>query len=344
MLTLALTLLGCAADGPCPGSSGAHDTYNSFWSELDRRYAVFGERLPRGDWAALGAQRCEVLDDRPGDDALFDLVLGLARELDDGHTTLSSGARDEDAWVSVYPYYDALYTLEINAEREYLSGPLSWAAEDWFAWGWIGQIGYLSITSMDELSGSGDERDDVRAAEAAMDRVLSSLAGSRGMVVDIRANEGGWDAVSLAIAERFAGPETLAWSKQRRSGPGHDDLGPWEDSWVRAAGPGAYSEPVVLLTSGGTFSAAETFALAMGGRDRVTLLGEPSSGHFSDMVDGELPGGWEFTFSGERYRAPDGQVYEARGVPVDVPVALDVDALAGGRDVMLEAALERLAR
>ena len=112
---------------------------------------------------------------------------------------------------------------------------------------------------------------------------------------------------------------------------------------MEASGANAYAGPVVLLTSGGTFSAAETFALAMRVRNDVTLVGERSSGHFSDMIDGELPNGWDLTLSGERYRAADGEIYETRGVPVDMAVALDVDALSAGQDVMLETALEILA-
>jgi C-terminal processing protease CtpA/Prc len=99
---------------------------------------------------------------------------------------------------------------------------------------------------------------------------------------------------------------------------------------------------VALLTSGATFSAAETFALAMRVRDHVSIIGEPSSGHFSDMMDHELPNGWELTLSGERYSAADGVIYETRGVPVDVAVTMDAAALPEGTDNMLEAALREL--
>ena len=220
----------------------------------------------------------------------------------------------------------------------------TWAAQDWFARGTIGDIGYVSITSLDELSPSGDEDEDRTAANAAMEQLMGDLDSTSGLVVDIRANGGGWDAVALDVARWFAGPRTLAWSERHRNGPEHDDFSPWEDVDVRAAVNGAYAGPVVLLTSGGTFSAAETFALAMRVRDDVTVIGERTSGHFSDLLEAELPNGWHYTFSGERYRAADGMIYEARGVPVDVAVELDVAALASDRDVMLEAALARLGR
>lgn len=344
-----IALVACGEPEPepvrlCERDSAAHRVLGAWWAAVDRRYALFDLRLPGLDWAELGEQACTRLPEDASDDALFDGIIELARELDDGHVQLYAESldRDEDGWVSAYPHLEAIAEVEQLVEAEYLDQPLSWAAQDWVAWGTIGEVGYLSLTSMEELSASGDEDDDRRAAREAMVQAMQILADTRGVVVDVRANEGGWDAVSLELATWFAGDRALAWSERRRDGPAHDDFGPWQEVWVAEAVPAAYGGPVVLLTSGGTFSAAETFALAMRVRDDVTVVGERSSGHLSDLLDGELPNGWEYTLSGERYRAADGEIYEVRGVPVDVAVAFDPQAMAQGRDPMLEAALERL--
>jgi C-terminal processing protease CtpA/Prc len=328
----------------CEGDDVARKTLRAFWSRFDRDYALFDVRLPDRSWAALGTQTCAALGPDTDDDALFDALLELARNLDDGHVELTAKdlGRDEDAWVSVYPHVETMEAVELIVEEAYLEGPLSWAARDWVAWGAIGDVGYVSVTSMDGLARGGDEDDDRDAAAAAMAMVMSDLGDRRGMVVDIRGNGGGWDMVALEMATWFAGPRTVAWSEQRRDGPAHDDFGAWEDTFVGEGRPEAYTGPVVLLTSGATFSAAETFALAMRVRDRVTIVGEPTSGHFSDLFGGRLPNGWRFTLSAERYRAADGQIYEARGVPVDVEAPFDPDALAEDRDTMLEAALATL--
>ena len=79
--------------------------------------------------------------------------------------------------------------------------------------------------------------------------------------------------------------------------------------------------------------------LAMQVRDNVTVLGERTSGHFSDQLLTTLPNGWEVDLSNERYRAADGNIYEVVGAPVDVEVKMDVSALVGGTDVMVDAAL-----
>jgi carboxyl-terminal processing protease len=345
----------------CAGTSDAHVNLTAFWQAFDTHYAFFDMRLPGDGWANAGRETCATIDVREAagipvtPSELFDLMIGMARLLDDGHVNLTADdiGRDEDAEVSVYPKDDATGDLETNVEETYIEeDEFTTAAEEEISWGTIGDIGYVSITAMEGYSPAaddeaGDEDDhgiEDAAAHTAMAAVMAALGDTSGMIIDVRANGGGWDTVALEIATWFAGPRTLAWSEQRRNGPGHEDFGPWEDTFVEAAQPDAYDGPVVLLTSGGTYSAAEVFVLAMRVRDHVTVMGEPTSGHFSDQMEGTLPNGWVYDLSHERYRAADGMIYETRGAPVDEAVTFDVAALATGRDVMLDAALAYLMR
>jgi hypothetical protein len=373
VLAACLILVACADPEPeaapddeeearfshCEGETDAHRNFDAFWSYFDREYALFDLRLPGESWYDLGAEGCTAIDDAIAthgemtDRELFDLMVRTAEHLDDGHVYIDVPRTNmaDDAWVSEYPHYDALYEIEDNVEASYLDEP-EYERAGWneFSWGTIGDIGFLSITSMEGLDRDADQNAtdqdehtiDEEAAERAMTKVMEDLRDAPGMIVDIRANEGGWDTVSLVIAAWFAGPRTVAWSEQVRSGTEHLDFGPWVDTYVDAARSSAYAGPVVLLTSGGTFSAAEVFVLAMRVRDDVTVLGERTSGHFSDQLGTKLPNGWSVDLSNERYRAADGIVYEVEGAPVDIDVPLDVDALAQGRDTMLEAAIEFL--
>jgi hypothetical protein len=329
----------------CDGDSAAHRAFNELWRTLDAEYAVFDARLPATtSWADLGESACASLRADMSESALFDHLISLVRNLDDGQLTLSAAAlgREESAWTSAYPHYDQVAALEFIVEAMYLDTFLTWSAQNWFAWGSVGNIGYISITSMDELSPSGDESTDRAAARAAIDAAVNALSWTSGIVVDVRANEGGWDSVALDVAKRFAGERAIAWSEQQRAGAEHDAFTPWEDVWVEASEEDAYAGPVVVLTSRGTFGAAESFVLAMSVRDNVTVMGERTSGHFSDATEATLDNGWELTFSGERYRAADGEVYEGLGVPVDVPAALDISAIALSQDPMFVSAVSRL--
>jgi hypothetical protein len=338
---------GLARDASVPAgpefTGCGHPVFDAFWTAFDRDYALFDLRLAGGSWDALGREACASIDASTAGHELFDVLLRLAQNLDDGHVQITADdlGRDEDAQVSVYPHEAAVEQIETLVEANYLDGELTPAANDSFAWGLIEEVGYLSITGFDELSESGDdEAQDVAAAREAMERAMEELGDASAIIVDIRANGGGWDSAALEVATWFAGERTIAWQEARRAGPEHTDFTEWEPTYVEAAVEGAFDGPVFLLTSGSTFSAAETFALAMRVRDDVTLVGEPTGGHFSDMMDESLPNGWQFTLSGERYRAADGEIYETRGVPPDIPIALDPAALAAGSDAMLEAAID----
>lgn len=71
----------------------------------------------------------------------------------------------------------------------------------------------------------------------------------------------------------------------------------------------------------------------------VTVIGEHTSGAFSDILGRQLPNGMLFGLSNEIYRAADGQIYEGLGVPPTIPVPFRLADLAMGKDVVLETAL-----
>ena len=76
----------------CEGDSEAHANLNAFWFAFESEYGLFDSRLPNGDWQALGLDACAQIGDGQGvdDNALFDVLIGLARNLDDGHVVLTA--------------------------------------------------------------------------------------------------------------------------------------------------------------------------------------------------------------------------------------------------------------
>ena len=86
---------------------------------------------------------------------------------------------------------------------------------------------------------------------------------------------------------------------------------------VLPTGDKHFSGDIVALISGITMSAGESFILGLAARKKVTFLGEPSNGGFSDSLPKQLPNGWSFTLSNERYIDVKGVNYEYRGYPVD---------------------------
>jgi hypothetical protein len=209
-------------------------------------------------------------------------------------------------------------------------------------------IGYLKVTALYGFhsgGGVGSFEADSVAFAAALDRAFRELGEVPGLVLDLRINGGGYDALAKLLAGRLSGRRYLGFTKQARNDPA-DPAGytPPSRVMVEPVGPAPYQGPLAVLLGPNTFSAGEVLAMMLiGRRPRPKLIGEPTQGIFADELVRRLPNGWRFQLSNERYAMPNGDVYEGRGVPVDRPVPVHRPRdRARGRDPALEAAVSWL--
>lgn len=68
-------------------------------------------------------------------------------------------------------------------------------------------------------------------------------------------------------------------------------------------------------------SAAESFAMQMKALPNVKLAGTHTLGILSDML-GKSIGEYYLTISNEKYLTPAGDMYELKGVDVDIPITV----------------------
>jgi len=336
------------AIGLAPSCDPAAD-FEALAAGFSEHYAFFGER--GGDWAA----RVEAIGPRAtaatSDGALFALLSELLSPLDDAHINLygPSGAAFEPA--RPIPWLDSSQLFVNVIKANYLVGPPSKAAGGKLAYGRL-KTGpaYLCLLGMEGYATGGFEAESV-ALEAALDEALAAVRGAPGLILDLRFNGGGHDAHALAVAARFARERTLAYARAARLG---DAWAAEERFYVEpvtgspvtgrpVTGGLAWDGPLVVLASEATTSAAEVLTLCLKALPGTVIVGEPTRGAFSDMLFKRLPNGWVYTLSYQAYRAADGALYEARGVPPDVVAPMDAAAAAAGRDTCLEAALRALA-
>ena len=171
----------------------------------------------------------------------------------------------------------------------------------------------------------------------------------RAVIIDLRANGGGSDALGIEIASRFNNNDYVAYTKKARNDP--DDPNAYNDGhriMVNANNePGMRDAPIVLLTSRLSISAAETFTMAMIERSPqehpVIRIGGPTQGVYADVLVRTLPGSFMVGLPNERYLTTTGADYEIHGVmpDIEVPVFAPAD-LDAGRDPALERAIEEL--
>jgi carboxyl-terminal processing protease len=173
-------------------------------------------------------------------------------------------------------------------------------------------------------------------------KVLGELKSAKGIVVEMRENDGGEDRVAQYIANRFASERHLSFTSRVRNGPQHTNFGSELHFYTEPQGSFQYTKPVILLQRRATFSSGETFVLAMQQNTNVITVGDSTGGGFSDAVRHELPNGWNIRVPIADVRAADDKSYESIGLAPNRLVKNTKQELASGRDKALEMALQLL--
>ncbi|MCG8505843.1 MAG: S41 family peptidase [Sphingomonadales bacterium] len=332
-------------------------------------YAFFA--LRGVDWEELWAEAGTRVTGSTSEEALFEELHRLIAPLRDNHVMLSGMNRivrsenvaDIKALIareigvtktSAHP--DSLGKIGGFLTQTVLGGEAKTAGNGAFVWNMLTpSVGYLAVLRLFGISDSDDARcaddlpharadhatlagADIAALEQIMDRVLADLGEARALILDIRMNGGGFDRIGMSIAGRFADKKRLAFSKQARDG---DGVTPKQDFHTEPSPRRTFDGPVYVLTSARTASAGDILALCMRAIPSSTLVGGPTAGILSDNLRKHLPNGWLTSISNEFYYSPAGDVFEGRGVPVDLetPVFVGEDFAAGYR-VALDKAME----
>lgn len=145
-----------------------------------------------------------------------------------------------------------------------------------------------------------------RNAAQEMDEALRRLQGTRGLVIDLRRNPGGFLDESLMLADLFLKPgSVLATTSQRAPGsaPGAMTTESYQDRWpVRAP-----DLPVVVLVDRFTASGAEILAGALQDYDRAVVLGERTFGKGLVQTVLRLPHGRRLRFTTGEWQTPLGR-------------------------------------
>jgi len=207
-------------------------------------------------------------------------------------------------------YLETEGKLADQVKRIIMSGDI-WGAVSYF--GKIKQqnIGYLQLNSMVDfasLNGDAGPADYKKLAQACRDfmQQVMSIAKQQAyskIIVDVRNNFGGFDQISLLIASYFNDVPRPVFSKQHRIYTDSQRL-KWSTPYIQqlASQKGYFTGDIVLLTSKHTVSAAEIFTMAMEKIPRVTIIGEATTGSFSDVSSFHTSNGWFISISTDLYR------------------------------------------
>ncbi len=197
-----------------------------------------------------------------------------------------------------------------------------------------------------------------RERATLIDRTLAEARAASGIVIDLRGDRGGVDAVGYRVVADLAegqaslgsyrvlvAPETLArrphWKQLTAAADGFSPPQPLTVPGL-AAGAGFHGALAVIVDAS-CASTCEVVTAALRADLHAVIIGEVTAGSSGAPVEVTLPAGrgaiaiptWDLT-------SAEGLAIESEGVVPDVAVVATAAALAAGDDLPLHAALDRL--
>ncbi|MEU9884542.1 S41 family peptidase [Sphaerisporangium sp. NPDC051011] len=328
--------------------------FDVFWTTFAENYPFFATKGV--DWQAVRDRYRPRIGPNTTDAELFGVLRDILKDLGDAHTALRAG-KDEFARplrpgtrpLDGLPAFMALNKRVLDlVEKHDVKKPLTTWGRGVIGYADLpGGFGYLRLAAFDGYADGG-----FAANATELDRALDEIftpartARLKGLVLDVRLNFGGYDALGVQLASRLTGRPYAAYAKQARNDPSDPTrFTRARPTWVRPATGSRHTGPIALLTSPLTISAGETFSQAMTARTPAPRrIGDATQGAFSDFLWRTLPNGWTFALPNERFLTRQGTGFDVTGIPPQDRVAetLSDEELAAGRDAAFDRALAYL--
>ncbi|MGH2405963.1 MAG: S41 family peptidase [bacterium] len=181
-----------------------------------------------------------------------------------------------------------------------------------------GGVGYVQVYQFSTRTGN--------EFREALQRMLAG--GMRALVLDVRANSGGYVHELALVLNTLLIPGRAIFQEITRGGASRT---------VRTSGVPILPShvPVVVLLDEATASAAELLSAAMQEHGRATLMGAKSSGAVEASIVVDLSDGSALSITILRLASGSGKRLEGVGVSPDVQVAQSTPDLDQGRDTQL---------
>ena len=194
-----------------------------------------------------------------------------------------------------------------------------------------GNIGYIELTNFAPI----DFENDADAVKVATDSALKVVEPADGLIIDLRDNGGGAPSLVGYLVSAFVARDAEVYNTfQYRDGRASEAPGLFHPSIEP-------DEPLYILTSSRTASAAEALPYTLQAAGRAVVVGERSAGSANPGQTFETSGGYSvFVSTGAPINPVTGTNWEGTGVIPDIPAAAD-DALVTAQGEMIRKLLAR---
>lgn len=175
-----------------------------------------------------------------------------------------------------------------------------------------------------------------------LETVIAELTEKEGIVLDLRDNGGGNDAIARGFVNKFTDKERVYELIRFRNGPGRNDFGNWIEAKIIPSDPIRFEEPIIVLTNRGVISSAESFISMMRTLPNTVLVGDTTRGSTGNPKEFQLSNGWKYRISSWQVVTPDLSFIEDHGIAPDFVVNNTEETMNNGIDLILEKAIELL--
>ncbi len=301
-------------------------TFNYLWEQVGQKYAFL--EYKEVDWDSIYFVYRPMVDNEISEDSLFKVMATMLNELKDGHVNLISPFN--------LSRYDITMLGPVNIDTRLIKE--KYLKDDYYSTGGFvhtairnGDIAYIRYESFA----------DSQITDYQLDYLMDKYENTKGMIIDIRQNGGGYAINVPILLSRFTHEDTKIYETQIKTSASEDGFSVLEDVYVKSKDKKKYKQKVAVLIDRGSYSASSFFAVSTYAYDNIFLVGDYTGGGLGLPNGGQLPNGWTYRFSITRTIAVDGKNYE-NGVKPDYYVILNPNAYNNGIDNVIEFAADKL--
>ncbi|MBU1700581.1 MAG: S41 family peptidase [Candidatus Eisenbacteria bacterium] len=303
--------------------------FDQVWEEFDRTYPYFDYKGI--DWNDLKeSHRSDFAGDLAPDEFVDKLAI-LLRELRDFHVSIR---KPDGGFAEVY---------NRQIERNYTSDPRNRYSVSGYETmgdgvirhGWLAdEIAYIRIDTFAREAYAPLRESDI-------DKLFTQYGNARGMIIDIRPNNGGDETIAAGIAGWFTDKPLTYGYTARRNGPGHDEFEPPQKKVLEPHEGGRYAGPVACLIGERCMSSAEWFTLMMKACPQVTLIGSATRGSSGNPAELRLPNGVVCGIPSWMAFTSEMKPFEDVGLPPEITIPAE-ESFDAEHDFVVERAIREL--
>jgi len=294
--------------------------FEETWEIVDSVYPFF--ELKEINWDSLYSVYREEAEEASGDE-IFEVLFNLLKELKDGHVGLMAQGGGYISTFTPRRKTKDTDTYSPFVVRNYFTSELSVDQNKKIEYGITSNnVGYIHITTFRNNSWT----------ERAFSAALNYVNNTKGLIIDVRDNEGGSDLMGEIVIRRLISDPILSLPVRIN--------GEWLPRvLITPGGEYQYTNPIIILVNGLCFSATEDFIASIEQAEHVIVAGDTTAGGSSAPQEYHLTSGKSIRISTIEICRSDSVAIEWNGIVPDIQISQTRENIRNGIDSQLEFAI-----